>query len=339
MNYGAVLAKSFETFWKHKSLWVFGILLGLFGQAEYSFSVNFRQSGYTTRSDPTQALQDFPGRELLLNFLDNPLPYLLALLAINVVFALIGLFVRWLGHGAMISMVDEVDRTGATSVGSGLRAGAPRAVSLSLLSLLVNLPTIIVSVIASAWGLWVLLQFAGLFKALLTGVEPSNYELDELVSNMIPNIMISLVCMLPLLCLGSIAGWLLGVYNQLCARAMLLENLSLTASLQRGWQAVKTEFGFILLTGLILWGAAFAFGIAGSIPALVLSIPLAQAMLNGSWGPAAIAAAVVMAVYLLTMLIVVAGILTSFNSVLWTTLYKAILAAGQRPSIDDGQPA
>ena len=72
--------------------------------------------------------------------------------------------------------------------------------------------------------------------------------------------------------------------------------------------------------------ARVIFGIVMAIPALVLWIPAARALLHNDWSSFAMIALVGTALYILVMSVGVGGILTSFNSVVWTKLYKAFLA-------------
>ena len=67
MNYSIIFKEALNTFWRHKSLWIFGIVITIFGQGEYGFSVNYRESYPAGQG----GLPDMPGRDLLINFFEN----------------------------------------------------------------------------------------------------------------------------------------------------------------------------------------------------------------------------------------------------------------------------
>src|SRR5262245_25309829 len=121
MNYGKVLNDSFHIFWTHRSLWLFGVMAALFGQSDYSFRVNFTQSlGSPSGGEPS--LNPLEGT-ILERILENPLPYLLALGGLSLIWWVISTLLGWLAQGALIGMVDEIDRNGSTSLGRGWAVG------------------------------------------------------------------------------------------------------------------------------------------------------------------------------------------------------------------------
>jgi membrane-anchored glycerophosphoryl diester phosphodiesterase (GDPDase) len=104
----------------------------------------------------------------------------------------------------------------------------------------------------------------------------------------------------------------------------VLENLTITDSIKRGWKITRKNLGFVLLNGIVLIVIGVIFGWIAAIPALVIWVPVARAVLHQNWNTGTILAAIFMAFYFLFIAVGIGGILTSFNSALWTKLYKAM---------------
>jgi hypothetical protein len=80
----------------------------------------------------------------------------------------------------------------------------------------------------------------------------------------------------------------------------------------------------VLVTWLLLTVAGLIFGGIAATLGLALSFPAARALLFGEWGPAAVVSLVVAATYYAVVGIGIGGVLTGFNSTVWTVLYKTL---------------
>lgn len=318
MNYTATFKEALSIFWRHKSLWVFGIVITLFGQGEYNFSVNYRES-YPAGEG---GLPSIPGKDLLIKILDNPIPYIIGFSLLSLVFWIIKSLICWWSQSALISMVDDVDHEGSTSVTRGWNAGKQRAVPLTVMSIIFALPTTILTLPAIAGGVWVFSQFFDTYKAMLLGATPSPEEMQAVFQPLMSNIFLGFACIVPLICVGGIFGWLLGLLNKIAVRSFVLENLTIIDSIKRGWEITRKNLGNVLLNGIILVVISVIFGWIAAIPALIIWVPVARAFLHQSWNMSTIVGAVFMGLYFLFVLIGIGGVLTSFNSTLWTKLYK-----------------
>ncbi|MFC1975827.1 hypothetical protein ACFLXQ_05475 [Chloroflexota bacterium] len=319
MDYGKVITESFNIFLKHRSLWVFGIMAAIFGQSDYSFSVNYQESVSFSPGD-VPSLEDFPfpfQNTVFTNFLENPIPYIAVAISISLVWWVISNIFGWLAQGAMIGMVDEADRIGSTSLGSGWRTGVNRLFPLFVITLLLALPALIAVIPAVIWGLQVLSQFLEFF---------TNPNPEQSFESIFPLLMSGLACLVPLICLGGLMGWVLGLLNQIAARSCVLESLGVIDSIKRGWRVMMSNLGYTLLTWLILVVTGMIFGFVAAMPALVLWIPTARAMMHGNWSATSTVIALIMGVYFIIAVVGIGGMLTSFNSTLWTKSYKAFVA-------------
>ena len=321
MNYQTVFKESLNTFWRHKSLWIFGIVITLFGQGEYSFSVNYRES-YPAGQE---GFPTMPGSEFLLKFFENPVPYILGFGLLSLVLWVIKSLIAWGAQGALICMVDDIDQNGSTSFTTGLNGGKKRAFSLTIISILFALPQIIINLPAIAGGIWFFSQSIDFYKDMLMGKTPSPQEMQTLFEPLMSNIFLGFACLFPLICIGGILGWLLSLLNKVTARIFVLENLSITDSIKRGWEITRKNLGHVLLNGFILVVLGVVFGWIAAIPALAAWVPVARALLHQNWTTSTTIAAIFVGFYFLFVVLGVGGILTSFNSTLWTKLYKAMV--------------
>lgn len=321
MNYSSIFKEALNTFWRHKSLWILGIIITIFGQGEYGFSVNYRESYPAGQGD----LPNMPGRELLINFFENPIPYIIGFGLLSLFLWVIQSLICWWSQSALISMVDDVDQQGSTSIRNGLNAGKQKAIPLTILSVLFALPTAIINLPAIAGGIWFFSKFFDTYKDLFLGKTPSPEELQTLFEPIMSNILLGFACIFPLVCIGGILGWLLGLLNKVTARVLVLEYLSISESIRQGWKIARGNFGHILLNGIVLIVISVIFGWIAAIPALAIWVPVARALLHQNWSITSIILAAIMALYFLIIAVGLGGILTSFNSVLWTKLYKAMV--------------
>lgn len=323
MNYTTIFKDALRIFWRHKSLWLFGIALTVFGQGEYSFSVNYSES-IQTGQDGVNPFSSMPGRELLIRVLENPIPYLVGFFLLNLVIWIIAsLICAWL-QGGLISMVDQVDQTSTASVDQGLSEGRQRAIPLTLMAILLGAPTVILNIPAILGGVWFFMQFKDLFLAAAMGQMPPPGEIETMMDPVAGVGLILFGCIFPLTCVTAIFGWLLALLNKVASRSLVLENRSIVDSIKRGWQLMRANIGHVLLNGVVLILTSAVFGFIAAFPGLVIWVPVARDVLHQNWTASTSILAVVMTFYLLIVAVALGGTLTSFNSVLWTKLYKAM---------------
>jgi hypothetical protein len=221
-----------------------------------------------------------------------------------------------------MGMVDEIDRTGSTSLGQGWLVGRQHAWPLFVIAFILALPLLILL----SLGLIILLPF---LNQVLNQVFYSETFNPDLFMESLFRVMVRL---LPLACIGIFLGGLLRLLNLMAARSCVLERLGPLASLRRGWSLLIRNIGYILLTWLILGMVSGAFGAVVGIPALLLWIPTAGAFLYKEWSFLAIGSLIAALLFQAIIGLGLGGILTSFNSTLWTKLYKAFLV---EPNLDE----
>lgn len=311
MNYVEMFKETGRIWWRTRAMWALGMLAALFGQGEYGFSGNYSQSGGPAApSDPGDFQNPFESGPLA-DFIANPWPWVAGILVVALIWAIVNLLLGWLAQGAMISMVDTLDRGGEASIGASLGAAGRRLPSLILIAIVLGLPTLLLIGIALA-------LFAPLFWQIANG---GDFE----SSAPFAQIMLVLACAFPLIFIAAAAGAILSLVNIVAARSCVVEGLGVLASIRRAWRIIRRNLADALINWVALGACAAAYSLLASLPALVLLVLVGPAVLAGDWAAAA-AGGVGLLGYALVVSVLIGGALTSFNSAMWTRVYRVLAA-------------
>jgi hypothetical protein len=323
MNYFDQLKHAASIFRKTKALWLLGVVAALFGQNEYGFSVNYSQRvPASSASQPDAPFADLFANPWVAAFLANPLPYLIGLGALVFTGWIIATLVGWFVQGTMIHLAAQAEG-GSPSLRTSLRESRQHLWSLFLMRLLLSIPTIIVVIVAAL-----------LVVPLILSVFRSSTP-DPAV--LLPRLFGTLACLIPLFLLNGLAGIVLHLLNLLAARACVLEHLTMRASLRRGWFVLRRNVGYTALNWFLFVIFGAIFGVVAALPALLLVVAAGQAFLQNDWTPWALIAAIGVSIYFVVMGIGVGGILTGFNSTVWTVLYQTFQRKADTPPDDSAR--
>jgi hypothetical protein len=296
MDYSEVLSRAWQTIWKHKLLWIFGILSGCSNSGG-----GFGNYNYTYRQNTPESVQRFfeniPQSTLIL--------LIVAAIVIILVLVVISIFLGTIGKIGLVRGTQLADRDMEAKLGFGelFKGSLPYFWRAFLLSLLVGIA--IALIIAS-------LVVVGIGAALLT-------------------LGIALICILPLICLLIPVGIIVNLVVEQSIIAIVTEDLDVFAGLRRGWEVVRGNAGSFALMWLIL-GLAIR-GIGGlilGIPMLVVAIPLIAAAISRS-DQALIQGLVISAICFvgyLPFLILFNGILNSYVQSGWTLTFLRLTKPG-----------
>jgi hypothetical protein len=286
-------------------------MAAFFGQNEYGFSVGYAENIFQGGEDPTS----FPRFQLPLegtlvaDITANPVRYMVILALLGLGWWVVSTIFGWLAQGALIGMVDEVDRNGSTSLATGWQVGQERVLPLFMIAFILALPGLV----------FTLVSLALLYPFFVELLSMSTPDLTRILFSLLE----LLACLLPLVCLWWLMQMILNLWHKMAARGCVLEGLGTVASLKRGWQILRNHLGYILLTDFFLWIIGGTFSALASLPALILWIPAARAFLQNDWSALAVLSAISVGGYFLAVGVGLGGILTCFNTILWTGLYKA----------------
>lgn len=306
MDFGEILSKAWKTIWKHKILWLFGILAGCGaaqgggasggGNAVYSGT----QQGNFGGSSPFS-----PGMgNGMLNFFQklSEVPVVvwvliaIFLIILVIVLSLLAMMLGSLGTAGVIkgaSMADRADPGDKPlSLGQIFKAVKPyfwkvflfqigiRLVA-SLITLLLLIPIMLLMVCTCCFGLFLLIP----------------------------------------------VGWFIDLMVYFTLIAILEEDKDMIAGIQRAWQLITRHLGKVVVLFLILAVGQFVLGVLFSLPFLALPIPiLINLAVTGfeSFGVGLIIS-IILFILAMPVFVLLTGILKAYILTSWTLTYRRLL--------------
>jgi len=296
MNIGEVLSNAWKIIWKHKVLWIFGILAGCSGGGGGSAG----NSGVSYQGEAPAEVQPFFDQ-----FANLP-DWLIALIVggiVILIFLLVVLviFLGTVGRIGLIHGTQQVEQGAERlSFGEVFRGSLPYFWRVFGLNLLFGLAVfLIILVFVMAFFIFTVLTIG--FGAL---------------------------CIIPLLCVLIPVGWLVGVYLEQVNLAMVIENLGIPAGVQRGWEVFRNNLGTMIIMGLILYlGVSLIGGLVIALPIGLIVVPAVIGVMAGTdvaqmsgFGLAALCF-----VAYLPVLILLNGVLRAYIESAWTLTYLRLI--------------
>jgi hypothetical protein len=298
MDYGEILSKAWRIIWRHKVLWIFGILAGCSsapgnsttgsGNVEYNFGPG---------DLPNQVERYFLQVQRFLEDIPPVVWVLLAILSLVLV--------------AVVIVLTTVGRIGLIKGAALADSGTERLTFNELFS--GSLPYF--------WRVFLLnlVIGIGIFLVFLIVAVPLAISV------------VGLICLIPLVCIAIPFLWLLNVVIEQANIAMVMEDRGMIAGLQRGWQMVTQNLGQYIVMAVILWVIGFVGALVIGIPLVVLIIPpmIDLAANRGTLGGGFLVSIVLFVLYL-PVLLVGNGILQSYINSAWTLTFRRL--TGLRPA-------
>ncbi len=310
MDFAEILRRAWQIIWKHKILWIFGIMAGCArggggggGGGGNGFSWQQSQPfGPGAGSEISQwftQVGDWIGSHLWVAVL-----FVILLL----LFIVLSIFLGTVGKIGLIRGTLQADG-GADRIGFAdlFRESLPFFWRVFGLSFLVGLAVLLLVLI--------LLVPVIAFTALTFGL--------------------ALLCILQVLCILIPVAIAVGLVIQLADSAMVIEDRGIGAGVRRAWEVLKANVGSVLIIWLILAVIGFVVGIVIALPVLVIVIPAAITFAAGGQQPSAlplIIGGACLVVYL-PVLLVANGVLTAYLDSAWTLTYLRLTRPkeGQEP--------
>lgn len=301
MDFGEVLSKAWQIIWKHKVLWIFGILASCSGGSSASSNSGWRSSMEQNGWDYQPMINNIPEWQIAL---------IVGIILLAVLFLVVlVIFLSTIGRVGMIRGTVQADR------------GADRLAFGELFS--GSLPYF--------WRVFGLNLIVGLAFALAVIIVVVPLAIS----------IIGLVCLIPLICLLVPIGWFVSVLTEQANIAIVTENLSLMDGLKRGYEVLRANLGPIIVMWLILvLGVSLVGGLIIGIPIALIVGPAVIGAFSGNetaLGGGLLVTGLCLVAYLPVM-IVANGILQSFIRSAWTLTYLRL--TGKRPAVEViAQPA
>lgn len=297
-NFGEVLTRAWQIIWKHKVLWIFGILAGCGrGGGGGSGGGQIRGSG----DQPFPQLEQF--FQQISQWIENN-PWIVAVfILLVIVLVIVSIFLGTIGRISLIRGTYQADGgTERLNFGELFSESMPyfwRVFGLSLLIFLIALFVFIPLALGGA-----------LFSVVTAGI--------------------GAICLLPLICLLIPLLWAFSVVIEQANVAIVLENLSIGDGFRKGWEVVRANVGPILVLTLIIFIGSGVLGFFIAIPLIAAVAPLIFGAANNTTGPIWIT--VICCALYFPILLVLSGILNAYVQSVWTLTYMRLTA---KPPLDN----
>jgi len=304
-NFGEVLTKAWQIIWKHKVLWIFGILAGCGQGGGAGNGGGGGNTGFNTspRNLSPQVMQWFNSIE------QNIRTYVAIAIALICVIWIITLFLSTVGKVGLIrgtSLADEGEEN--LIFGQLFSESMPYFWRVLGLTLILALPVFIFALAIAAFVIFA-----------VVGAAASGSGNESLAALGIIPIMIGCVCLLiPVM-------FVLRMIFRQAERAVVLEDMAVLPSISRGWEVFRANLGPVIVMAIILAIIGFAAGLIISIPILLVVFPtvFAFAMGQGETYSPLILMGICLCIYI-PIALVLQGLATAYIESAWTLTYMRI---------------
>jgi membrane-anchored glycerophosphoryl diester phosphodiesterase (GDPDase) len=304
-DFGKVLSRSWQIIWKHKVLWIFGILASCARSNGGGGSGGGGNSSYRTgpngnppfSSDQIKQLMDRIG-QFLQTHLWLIIAIILGLILLSFIFYALGM----LGRIGLIKGTFKAEN-GAESLSFGelWSESMPYFWRIFGLTFLLGL-----------------LIFVLIVPFVILGIVTAG---------------IGFLCLLPLVCILIPISWALMVIIEQAQAAIVIEDLGMMDGVRRGWQIAKSNIGPMIIMALILGIGGAIIGVAIAIPIILAVVPIiiGAGTLKESLTPLWIALGCCAAY--LPVLIFFNGIITAYIQSAWTLTFMQLSKPQESASV------
>lgn len=311
-NFGEVLTRAWQIIWKHKILWIFGILASCGqGRGGGNSGSGGGNSGFDASSFdlPPQVMQWF-------NTIEQNLTSIIAAgIAIICIIWILVIFLSTIGRIGLIRGTFQADG-GAENIifGQLFSESMPYFWRMFGLSLIIALP--------------VLFLIGALFAGIIVfaiSISGGNDASWLGIATMIPLFLGCCCLLIPVM-------FVVGMIIRQSQNAIVLEDKPLMPALSRGWEVFRANLGPIIIMAIILSIIGFFVGFIVAIPIFLIVFPTIFALILGQGETFAplIFMGVCMCIYI-PVALVFQGIITAYTESAWTLTYMRIT----QPKQDD----
>ena len=322
IDYGKIMTRAFETTRKYRALWLFGILLALFGGGSGgNFNFGNLPSGGGGRDRDWGDLPTMPAVSSetwqLVTILIG------ALVCFFLVWLLLSIILRFVSRAALIGLVQELEANESQpTVKRGFSIGVERFWKLLGIALVIHIPLAVISL-----GL-ILLAALPLLAALVPLVNAGRTAPRELVGIVVAGGVgsLALICCVALFL--ALVGLIIHPFYEFIVRVCVIKKSGVMDSIREGYRIVRSNLGNIAVLYILAIGIGIGFGLLMIPIALILIvIPAAAGLLVyllANSVTSAVVAGVVLGVPMLLILLFISGLYCVFQSAYWTEGYLAV---------------
>ena len=307
MEYGKVLSKAWKTIWKHKILWLFGVLAGFGaasgggGSGRASSSISSSSGGSGFQNGPS-----FLGPQMQHNFqqffrsLSDVRPGVWVLIGVGAlivifVFSFLSLLVGTLGTTGVIKGAGMADRAGEDekpiSFGAIFKGIKPHYWKVVLLTFGVRV--------------------AGLIGGLILAL--------PVVLFAVFTCFLGLLLLIPL-------GWFIQTMVKFSTIAIIEEDLGIFEAIGRAWDLMTQNLGQVAVMLLILGLGQFVIGLLIAVPIFASFLPVVINIISAGAGVirTGLIASGVLFLIALPLTIFLNGVLRAYVLTAWTLTYRRL---------------
>lgn len=307
-NFGEVLTRAWQIIWKHKILWVFGILASC-GRSGGNFNSNFNSGGGNGGGgQPTQIPPQM--MRWLQTIEQNLTTIIIVVTAVVCVIWIVTIFLGAIGKIGLIRGTAQAEGGAESLVFGELFSGSvPYFWRMFGLSLILSIPAFLVAIVVAVVVVGALAASGGSDAGVVA------------VFSSVP-LLIGCICLLvPVM-------FVLGMIFRQAERAVVLENMGLLPSITRGWEVFKANLGPIILMAIILGVIGVVAGFLISIPFFLLIFPAMFAFFAvsalGGGGSGSLILISVCACIFLPIALALQGVVISYTESAWTLTYMRL---------------
>ncbi|TFH34802.1 MAG: hypothetical protein E4G99_08755 [Anaerolineales bacterium] len=297
MDFSAVFKRAWEITWKHKGLWVLGILANCSGGGSQGSSNVSRMPQFQAGGG------EFPQIERWVQSIPEETWIAIGITAALGIFLLALVFwvLAAIGNGGLISAFQMAETGETVTLGSAFQQGIGYFWKLLVVQLILGLASLLVFAPA--------ILGIVLFSVLTLGF--------------------GLICLIPLLCLLVPLGIALSIYTLLTQIALIVEKLEIIAAFQRAWEVFRSNLGAVIVMGLVLGVGGFVVGMILAIPFFLMVLPLFSGLIVGTEisSVAGLSVTVIGILLYIPVLLIASGIMRTFITGSWTLTYRDLIAS------------
>ncbi len=297
MDIAAIFKRAWEITWKHKGLWVLGILANCSGSGSQGSSNVTRIPEYRFESG------EFPQFERWIQGVPEEtwVAFAIAILGFVLLLALVFWVLAVIGNGGLIAAFQMAETSETVTLGSAFQKGLTFFWKLLAIQLILVVLTLVI------------------FIPTILGV----------VGASVLTLGLGLLCLFPLICLLIPIGIVITVYTLLTQIALVVEDLDLASAFRRGWEVLRSNPGEILVMGLILVVGGFVVGLILAIPFVLFALPLITGLIidGNTSSVAGLSLTFVGILLYMPVLLVASGIMRTFITGSWTLTYRSLTGA------------
>jgi hypothetical protein len=257
MPFGEIFIGTFVQIWRHKRLWLFGLLgtlISSIGLVVYQ-TLQFRwQSSWFGMMDRMTENPDILPQGFAFDLLSS-MAWLWAGIGLLLLCTLLGYLVNLVMRSATMHEAATAWAGGSTQTGRGIAQGAGRAVYVFLIDLLWFVPGILLGC-GGVFIFFVLLFGAG-------SASDSNGAAGAFV-------LAFLAAICGVTCLGLLVALASGIFSPLMYQSAVVGRRGLGLAVSEGWRLAQANLGAMIIFVLLM----FVLGILVNIVVSILSLPL-----------------------------------------------------------------